>query len=123
MIEDYEQKIKDEIQAKDDDIEIMQDEWYNKERDFTDQINQLQQDNKLMHQQLQNQDSYMMEMKESLSKVQSNSQYTLEKQLENFNEERKDLTNKIEKQAFDLTKKEREITTLENQKETLLSQM
>lgn len=45
----------------------------------------------------------------------------LEQQLDKFNEERKELIAKIEKITGELTRKERTITTLENQKETLVS--
>jgi hypothetical protein len=38
----------------------------------------------------------------------------LEQQLDKFNEERRELIAKIEKITGDLTKKERQITTLEN---------
>jgi len=47
----------------------------------------------------------------------------LEQQLDKFNEERKELISKIEKITSELTRKERAITTLENQKETLTHQI
>ena len=43
--------------------------------------------------------------------------------MDKFNEERRELIAKIEKLTADLTRKERQITTLENQKETLTQQM
>jgi len=47
----------------------------------------------------------------------------LDQALDKFNEERKELITKIEKLTGELTRKERTITTLENQKETLVIQM
>jgi SMC interacting uncharacterized protein involved in chromosome segregation len=47
----------------------------------------------------------------------------LEQQLDKFNEERKELISKIEKLTSELTRKERTITTLENQKESLTVQL
>jgi hypothetical protein len=47
----------------------------------------------------------------------------LEQQLDKFNEERKELVAKIEKLTSELTRKERTITTLENQKESFAQQM
>jgi hypothetical protein len=43
----------------------------------------------------------------------------MEQTLDKFNDERKELIAKIEKMAGEMTRKEREITTLENQKEAL----
>jgi hypothetical protein len=60
-----------------------------------------------------------METKDSLNKLQSLSSSHLEQQLDRFNEERKEMISKIEKLTGELTRKERTITTLENQKETL----
>jgi SMC interacting uncharacterized protein involved in chromosome segregation len=47
----------------------------------------------------------------------------LEQQLVKFNEERQEMICKIEKLTSEITRKERQITTLENQKETLQIQM
>ena len=47
----------------------------------------------------------------------------LEQQLDKFNEERKELISKIERITGELTRKERAITTLENQKESLQIQL
>ncbi len=64
-----------------------------------------------------------METKDSLNKLQSLSSSHLEQQLDRFNEERKEMISKIEKLTGELTRKERTITTLENQKETLTIQI
>ena len=63
----------------------------------------------------------MAETKDALAKIQNMSSSAMEQQLDKFNEERKELIAKIEKLTGDLTRKERVITTLENQKETLNS--
>lgn len=47
----------------------------------------------------------------------------LEQQLDKFNEERRELIAKIEKLTAELTRKDRTITTLENQKENLSGQL
>jgi hypothetical protein len=47
----------------------------------------------------------------------------MEQQLDKFNDERRELIAKTEKATADLTKKERQITTLENQKESLMQQL
>jgi SMC interacting uncharacterized protein involved in chromosome segregation len=43
----------------------------------------------------------------------------MDQQLDKFNEERKELISKIEKLTAEITRKERAITTLENQKDSL----
>lgn len=46
--------------------------------------------------------------------MQNTSSQTLEKQLEKFNEERREMTQRLEKITIDMTKKDRQITSLEN---------
>ena len=47
----------------------------------------------------------------------------MEQQLDKFNEERRELIAKIERLTADLTRKERQVTTLENQKESVMQQL
>jgi cell division protein FtsB len=47
----------------------------------------------------------------------------LEQQIDKFNEERRELIAKIERMTADLTRKERQVTTLENQKESMIQQI
>jgi chromosome segregation ATPase len=68
-------------------------------------------------------EKYLAETKESLNKLQAMSSSHLEQQLDKFNEERKELISKIERITGELTRKERAITTLENQKESLQIQL
>ena len=65
----------------------------------------------------------MQETKESLNKIQALQSTHLEQQLDKFNEERKELIQKIEKLSGEIAKKERTLINLENQKETLTIQM
>lgn len=64
-------------------------------------------------------EKYLNETKEALNKMQNMSSAQMDQQLDKFNEERKELISKIEKLTSELTRKERAITTLENQKDTL----
>lgn len=98
---------------------MYQEEMHDKEQQLQDIINQLDHDNSLKHQQIESLEKYLLETKESLNKLQAMSSSHLEQQLDKFNEERKELISKIEKLTGELTRKERVITTLENQKETL----
>lgn len=98
---------------------MYQEEMHDKEQQLQDIINQLDHDNSLKQQQIESLEKYLLETKESLNKLQAMSSSHLEQQLDKFNEERKELISKIEKLTGELTRKERVITTLENQKETL----
>lgn len=123
MIEDYEQKIKDEQQRYEEDIQMVQDEMRDKEQQMQDIINQLDHENSLKAQQIESLEKYLQETKESLNKIQSMQSSHLEQQLDKFNEERRELISKIEKLTGEITRKERTITTLENQKESLTQQV
>ena len=98
---------------------MAQDEMHDKEQQMQDLINQLDHENSLKQQQIESLEKYLFETKESLNKLQSLSSAQIEQQLDKFNDERKELIAKIEKTTGELTRKERQITTLENQKETL----
>ena len=88
-----------------------------------DVITQLDHENGMRQQQIETLEMYLSETKDALNKIQASSSAQLEQQLDKFNEERRELIAKIEKLTADLTRKERQITTLENQKETLTQQM
>lgn len=121
MIEDYEQKLQDAQQRFEEDIQMVQDESHDKEMQMQDAINHLHHENSMRQQQIESLEKYLAETKESLNKIQNMSSSHMEQALDKFNDERKELIAKIEKLAGDLTRKERQITTLENQKETLSS--
>lgn len=107
MIEDYEQKLKEEQHNHEEDVEMLRDDMHEKEVQQQEYINQLEHDNSLKHQQIESLQKYLDETKESLNKIQSMNNYALEQQLDKFNEERKELIAKIDKIASELTKKER----------------
>ncbi len=102
---------------------MVQDEMHDKEQHMQEVINQLDHENSLKQQQIESLEKYLQETKDSLNKIQSMSNSHFEQQLDKFNEERKELLAKIEQLTGDITKKERVITTLENQKESLQHQM
>ena len=113
-MEDYEQKIRDEQQRYEEDIQMLEDEAADKERTMNETINQLDHENSMRQQQIETLEYYLAEHKDALAKTQANYQVQLEQQNDKFNEERRELMTKVEKTASDLTKKERQITTLEN---------
>ena len=64
-------------------------------------------------------DMYLKETKESLNKIQSMNSAQMEGLQENFKSERKALMEKMENLGSEMTRKEREVTSLENQREAL----
>ena len=85
MIEDYEQKLKEEQQNHEEDVEMLRDDMHEKEVQQQEYINQLEHDNSLKHQQIESLQKYLDETKESLNKIQSMNNYALEQQLDKFN--------------------------------------
>lgn len=78
-------------------------------------------ENSLKSQQIESLEKYLAETKESLNKIQSMQSQTLEQQSDKFDAERRELNIKIERITGEITGKERQITALENQKESLQS--
>lgn len=118
-VEDYEQKLRDEQQRLEEDLQLVQEEAADKERQATDYITQLEHENSMRQQQIETLEAYLHETKETLNRVQEASQAQIEQQVEKFNEERRELGARAERTAAELTRKERQVTTLENQKESL----
>lgn len=102
---------------------MVQEDAAEKEKQMQDVITQLDHENGMRQQQIETLEMYLSETKDALNKIQASSSAQLEQQLDKFNEERRELIAKIEKLTADLTRKERQITTLESQKETLTQQM
>lgn len=73
----------------------------------------------MRQQQIETLEAYLAETKDALNKIQASSSAQLEQQMDKFNEERRELIGKIERMTADLTRKERQVTTLENQKESM----
>ena len=86
-------------------------------------ITQLDHENSMRQQQIETLEAYLAETKDALNKIQASSSAQLEQQMDKFNEERRELIGKIERMTADLTRKERQVTTLENQKESMALQI
>lgn len=119
VVEDYETKLKEEQHNHEDDVNMIRDDLEEKVAQNQDYITQLEHENSLKGHQIESLEKYLAETKESLNKIQSMNSTSLEQQLDKFNEERRELIAKIEKISGDLSRKERQITTFENQKETM----
>jgi len=106
-VEDYEQKLRDEQTRYEEDLQMVQEDAAEKEKQMQDVITQLDHENGMRQQQIETLELYLAETKDALNKIQATSSAQLEQQLDKFNEERRELIAKIEKLTADITRKER----------------
>ena len=76
-----------------------------------------------MQQQIETKDRYLAELKESYNNLQNNSSKNTDFQLEKFNKERRELNERLEQVTAEISKRDRAILSVENQKESLASQI
>ena len=76
-----------------------------------------------MQQQLETKDRYLAELKESYNNLQNSSSKQNDFQLEKFNKERRELTERVEGVTAEISKRDRAILSVENQKESLANQI
>lgn len=69
MVEDYEQKLREESSLREEDVNALEDEMRAKESHLQDMIQQLEHDNSLKAQQLETLEKYLAETKEALGKL------------------------------------------------------
>lgn len=83
----------------------------------------MEHENALMTQKIDTLESYLREKEERLSKEQTMTASQMEAQMERFNNERKELFNKIETLNQTLTTKDRELTVIKNKFETQIEDL
>lgn len=76
-----------------------------------------------MQQQIETKDRYLAELKESYNNLQNSSSKQNDFQLEKFNKERRELTERVEGVTAEISKRDRAILSVENQKESLANQI
>lgn len=107
MVEDYEQKFRDEQTRYEEDIAMVQEEMHDKEQQMQEVINQLDHENSLKQQQIESLEKYLMETKDSLNKIQSMTSAQMENQTDKFNEERKEMVSRFERIQLDISRKDK----------------
>jgi chromosome segregation ATPase len=118
-LEEFEQKLHEEQQAHEDDIEALQDELREKESQNQMDVQQLEHELSLKQQNLETLEKYLKDTKETLNAVQSKHSSAMEQHLDSFNKERKNFMVKIESLGLDLAKGEKEIFSLKQRGEQL----
>lgn len=102
---------------------MLQDEMREAEMQHGALVNQMEHEASLNMQKIETLESYLGETKASLNNIHSLNSASMEQQLDQFNKERKLLMEKIEGMTVELTRKERELTTLENARDSLDGQL
>lgn len=76
-----------------------------------------------MQQQIESKDRYTLELKENLNALQNKQAKQNEQLADKFNKERKELNDRIEQQASEISKRERAILSLENVKDGFIQKI
>lgn len=119
MVAENEQKMRDEANNHEDDVEMLQNEIQMIQEELRQQVSQYESELALKNQQLEALDKYLQETKESIANMSAAHQQQLDQAQENANIERREITDKLEQMTQKNNTKDRTITTLENFKESL----
>lgn len=117
LIEEYDTRLREEIQAKEDEIESLREELHELESRLTAQEQQFEQDISLKEQTIQTLQKYLHETRDSIQRFQSSNAATLDQHLKSFSEERATMMAKIENLTLEVTKKDKEVFALSQAKE------
>lgn len=120
--EEYEQRIHDEQAQHEEEMEMLQDDLREKEDQLQATINHYQHELSLSEQKIQSLEEHLKETKKALDDIQEKNAASFDNQMANFNKERRSLLDKADEVNQSLTEKEKRITALENQNESLLNQ-
>lgn len=97
----------------------LEDEKNQSEMQLQNQLVQLQKENQVMMQQIDSSQKQLAELKESYTNLQNNASKQNDHQSEKFSKERKEMSERIEQLTAEVSKRERTILSLENQKESM----
>jgi chromosome segregation ATPase len=121
--EEYEQRIQDDQNQHEDDLEMLQEELRDKEDQLQAMTTHYEHELSLYDQKYQSLEEHLKETKKALDDVQEKNSTSFDQQMQSFNKERKELNIKNDTLNQSLTEKEKRITALENQNESLISQI
>ena len=121
MVEEFEQKIREDADLAADQRQDLEDQLADLESLYSTDTSQLKQQIALDSQKIETLEKHLKETKDSLSSIHTSHALAIEQQLENFNKERVLLLEKVERLAGDAAAKEKELTTVVYKKEQLES--
>jgi hypothetical protein len=119
MTEEYEAKLREESENHEDELANLQEDFREIEAQNIQEITSLEQQASLNAQKLESQEQHIIELKESLRTLAETHSASVEQQLEGFSKERRSFLEKLEQTRAEVSLKERELSVLVNQKETL----
>ena len=119
QIEEYEAKLREEQQRREIDVEALQRELEECERQNKEIIGELERETEMQRQRAKGFEDELRDSKEQLVKLQAMSSIALEQQIGKAAEERKGMLDKIERLSHEITMKEKQITTLESRSESI----
>ena len=123
MVEEFEQKIREDTDLAEDqrlDLEAQIEELNDI---YGQEITQLKQQIALDAQKIETLERHLKETKDNLASIHTSHALAIEQQLDNFNKERANLLEKIERLAGEAATKEKELTTVTYRKEQLENQL
>jgi chromosome segregation ATPase len=119
MCEEYEDRIRQEVEALEEEINNLNEDMSEMHATHTEDIAKLRHQNALDSQKIETLEKYLKETRDNLDSMQKSHTNAMEQQLESFKRERNNLLEKVEKLASDLSIREREFTSLTYEKEKL----
>lgn len=123
MVEEYEQKIREDSDLANDQRQDLEDQLIDLENAYAADTTQLKQQIALDAQKIETLEKHLKETKDNLASIHTSHALAIEQQLDNFNKERATLLEKIERLATDTAAKEKELTSVTYRKEQLESQL
>lgn len=115
--------MRDESANHEDDVEMLQNDINVLQEELRQSVSQYESELALKNQQLEALDKYLQETKDTISSINQTHQQQIEQLQDNFNIERRETTDKLEQLTQKNNTKDRQITTLENYKESLTLSM
>ena len=112
-------RMRDEQMQHDDDMEMIQEDLRDKEAQLQAISTQFEHEMSLSEQKIMSLNDHLKETKQALDDIQEKHSKSLDQQMESFNKERKQMLDKADEVSQLITEKEKRITALENQNESL----
>ena len=119
MVEEYEQKIREDNDLANDQRQDLEDQLTDLENLYGTDTMQLKQQIALDTQKIETLEKHLKETKDNLASIHTSHALAIEQQLDNFNKERATLLEKIERLATDAAIKEKDLTSMTYKKEQL----
>eukprot|EP00347_Sterkiella_histriomuscorum_P008409 403345203 len=123
LSEEYDQKLRDEVQDKEEEIECLQNELRENEHLHQGFVQQIEYDIGLKQQMIETLEKQLSEAKQRMELLENSKYAAFEKQVESFEQQRIESANKIDKLQSELTEKIKSNTAFQNLSDRLKEQL